>query len=192
MEQLTLSLLGNFDAFLDKRPFTDFRTNKVQALLIYLVVEAPTIHQRESLMELLWPGLPLKSAQVNLRQILYQLNKMMPDAIRGDTAVPLLITDRKTIQVHPHYPVTSDVTSLTTLLQRSWQHSHANLLTCADCQKWLEEAVSLYQGDFLADFSLYDSNNFEAWAQVKREALRRNALDALDTLTHIYLDEQDY
>ena len=194
MEKLSLTLLGNFEAHLDERPFTQFRTNKVQALLIYLIVEAPTLHQRESLMELLWPGLPLKSAQVNLRQILYQLNKVMPDVEPESAAEPvsLLITDRKTIQLHPHYPASSDVTALTTLLQRSWQHSHRDLLTCADCRTWLEEAVALYQGNFLADFSLYDSNNYEAWAQVKRESLRRQTLDALDTLTQIYLAEQTY
>jgi DNA-binding SARP family transcriptional activator len=56
----------------------------------------------------------------------------------------------------------------------------------------LEEAVALYGGDFLADFSLYDSNSFEEWAQVKRESLRRQTLDALDTLAQIYLAEQDY
>ena len=193
MAKLSLSLLGNFEAVLDERPFTQFRTNKVQALLIYLIVEAPTIHQRESLMELLWPGLPQKSAQVNLRQILYQLNKMVPDSVEeGDTAVSLLISDRKTVELHPHYPIHSDVTHLITLLQRIRQHSHHDLFTCLDCRTWLEEAVTLYQGDFLADFSLYDSNSFEAWAQIKRESLRRQTLDALDTLTHIHLAEQDY
>ena len=194
MEKLSLTLLGTFEAHLDERPFTQFRTNKVQALLIYLIVETPTVHQRESLMELLWPGLPLKSAQVNLRQILYQLNKVMPDVEQENEAEPvsLLITDRKTIQLHPHYPASSDATTLISLLQRSWQHSHSDLLTCADCRTWLENTVALYRGDFLADFSLYDSNNYEAWAQVKREYLRRQTLDALDTLTQIYLTEQAY
>jgi WD40 repeat protein/serine/threonine protein kinase/DNA-binding SARP family transcriptional activator len=194
MEKLSLTLLGNFEAVLDQRPFTQFRTNKVQALLIYLVVEAPTVHQRDILIELLWPGLPQKSAQVNLRQILYQLKKVIPDYEEPgvETAVSPLITDRKSIQLHPHYPVSSDVTRLISLLKRSWQHSHSDLLTCSDCRAWLKEAVPLYQGTFLADFSLYDSNSYEAWAQVKRESLRRQTLDALDTLTHIYLTEQNF
>ncbi|MFQ5436048.1 MAG: hypothetical protein ACE5FD_14330 [Anaerolineae bacterium] len=75
MAKLSFTLLGNLGAVLDEQPLTQFRTNKVQALLIYLIVEAPTVHQRDVLMELLWPGLPQKSAQVNLRQILYQLKK---------------------------------------------------------------------------------------------------------------------
>ncbi|VAW42298.1 hypothetical protein MNBD_CHLOROFLEXI01-1554 [hydrothermal vent metagenome] len=125
---------------LDERPFTQFRTNKAQALLIYLVVEAPTVHQRDILMELLWPGLPQKSAQVNLRQILYQLKKVIPEYEEGDAnatkvnAVSLLISDRKSIQLHPHYPASSDATHLSSLLKRSWQHSHSDLLTCPDCR----------------------------------------------------------
>ena len=192
MPTLSLTLLGSFKAMLEERPFTQFRTNKVQALLIYLAVEAPTVHQREALMELLWPGLPLKSAQVNLRQIVFQLNKTVPDHGTGDEAIPLLISGRKTIELHPDFPIHSDVIQLTTLLKRSWGHTHSNLLHCADCRAWLEEAVALYEGDFLADFSLYDSNNFEAWAQIKREAVHRQTLDALDILTHIYLSEKDY
>ncbi|MAU01573.1 MAG: hypothetical protein CL608_30920 [Anaerolineaceae bacterium] len=195
MSRLSLALLGSFNALLDQKPLTEFRTNKVQALLIYLAIEAPTVHQRESLMELLWPGLPLKSAQVNLRQIVYQLNKLIPPhktAEKEKTKIPLLITSRKTIELHPDFPLQSDANTLTTLLQRSWQHTHHDLLICPDCRSWLEAAVALYQGGFLADFSLYDSNPFEAWAQVKRESLHRKTLDALDTLTQIYLAEQNF
>ena len=37
--------------------------------------------------------------------------------------------------------------------------------------------VTLYEGDFLADFYLDDSDAFQDWAQMKREALRRKVLD---------------
>ena len=88
MGELRISLLGSFQASFDDRPLAPFRTSKVQALLIYLAVEAlsePTVtHRREALMELLWPGLPLKSAQDNLRQTLYQLRKAIPQQATGD------------------------------------------------------------------------------------------------------------
>lgn len=194
MENLSLRLLGNFEATLNERPFTKFRTAKVKALLVFLVIEAPTVHQREVLQEFLWPGLPQKSAQVNLRQILYQHKKALPKlkSTVGETAVAPLIADRQTIQLNSHYPITSDATRLANLLKQSWRHSHTDLLTCANCRTWLEEAIELYQGDFLADFSVYDSNSFEAWAHAKRETLRRQTLDALDTLTQIYLAEEDF
>ena len=197
MLTFSLSLLGSFSASFAEMPLTKFRTNKAQALLTYLVVENKTFHQRDTLMTLLWPGLPQKSAQINLRQVLYQVNKLVPQKAGvtvedEDTAVSLLISDRKRVELNPEYPIECDVTQFSTLLQRSWQHNHENVLSCPHCLAWLEEAIALYRGDFLADFSLYDSSNYEAWAQVKRETLRRQMLDTLDTLTQIYMAAQNY
>ena len=79
MSTLFLSFLGPFEAKVGDQELDRFRTSKVQALLIYLAVEADGVHRREALMELLWPGLPLKSAQVNLRQMLYQLRRAIPE-----------------------------------------------------------------------------------------------------------------
>ena len=84
MTTLSLSYLGPFRASLVERTLQKFRTNKTQALLIYLTTEAafargPVTHRRETLMELLWPDLPLKSAQVNLRQTLYRLRQAIPE-----------------------------------------------------------------------------------------------------------------
>ena len=72
---LFLSLLGSFEAYIDKRPLTHFSTKKAQALLIYLAVQNQHVHQRESLMTLFWPDSPLKLAQQNLRQALHLLQK---------------------------------------------------------------------------------------------------------------------
>ena len=71
MVELRISLLGTFRASFGERSLGPFRTSKVQALFIYLVVEAVSnpaiLHRREALMELFWPGVPLKPAQDNLR-----------------------------------------------------------------------------------------------------------------------------
>jgi hypothetical protein len=99
MAMLTLSLLGPFIAALDDQPLDNFQTSKVQALLIYLAVERQAPHRREHLMELLWPGMPLESAQVNLRQTLYRLRKTIPEVQdkQGAPLVSLLLTDRQTV-----------------------------------------------------------------------------------------------
>ena len=78
MSGLALSMFGQFQAALDGEPLEGFRTAKVQALLIYLAVEG-TAQRRESLMTMLWPGMPETSARQNLRQILYYLRRDMPD-----------------------------------------------------------------------------------------------------------------
>ena len=53
MNNLSLALLGPFQATLDDKPITQFRTKSVQALLIFLACEAERPYPREQLMELL-------------------------------------------------------------------------------------------------------------------------------------------
>ncbi len=191
MSALSLSLLGNFKAFLDDRPLTQFRTNKVQALLIYLVTETAVVHQREALMTLLWPDLPLQSARINLRQILYQLRKMIPELSTQDGAgsAPFILAKGQTVQVNPDVQMALDLHQFTQLLADCQSHDHLDIRACAACEERLETAVTLYRGVFLADFYLPDSNLFEDWAQAKRERLRRQMLDALDLLATIYMKQ---
>lgn len=122
MASLTLQLLGSFQATLGAKPLTHFRTNKVQVLLIYLSVEnneePGKVHQREALMTLLWPGLPLKSAQVNLRQTFYQLRRAIPNinVAGGGEGIPFLIAQRYTVQINQEYDLELDITSFSKLL----------------------------------------------------------------------------
>lgn len=170
MPKLSLSVLGPFAAYLDERPLTQFRTKSVQALLVYLACQ-PEVHQREQLMALLWPGLPQKSAQGNLRQTLYLLHKAIPElpAKNGNGAVPLLLADRQTVQMNPDGRFDLDYRTFTEKLK-------------GDESGWAETAA-LYRGDFLADFYLPDSAPFEEWTLARRADLRRRMLETLETLT---------
>lgn len=78
MGALTLNVLGPVQTFIGDEEVDAFRTSKVQALLIYLALE-PDAHRREVLMELLWPGMPERSARLNLRQILFHLRSIASD-----------------------------------------------------------------------------------------------------------------
>ncbi len=195
MTSLSLTLLGRFQAHLGDRLLPGFRTNKVQALLIYLV-EEPGRHSRERLMDLLWPGMPERSARHNLRQVLYYLRSAIPEVEpRGagdEVEVPLLLANRKMIRLNEDADVSTDTARFEDLVDRTGGHDHLDLLSCQVCRSDLEEAVGYYSGDFLADFFLDDSNEFEDWAQIRREAYRRKALDALEVLTRIAIRQKDY
>jgi serine/threonine protein kinase/DNA-binding SARP family transcriptional activator len=192
---LDLLMFGSVQAKVNGRALDSFRTRKVQALLIWLIVEQSAgKSQREQLMTLLWPGLPPESAQTNLRQIIYQLRKAIPPAggKNDDAPVQFLRADRQSVQINPSFPCQADVITFEALLQQAWQHDHQDLLLCSDCLHWLQEAIALYQGDFLADFYLSDSNEFEEWAAITRANLRRQALDALETVAEILTFQNDY
>jgi WD40 repeat protein/DNA-binding SARP family transcriptional activator len=194
MAALSLSLFGTFQASLGDEPLTQFRTNKVQALLIYLVTEAETAHQREALMTLLWPELPHRSGRTNLRQILYQLRKAIPelDNASGQGSLPFLLSERQTIRINPDVAIALDITTFEQQLSTVQTHQHSDLLYCSECQTRLETAVAVYDGVFLADFYLDDSNPFEEWAQARREAYQRQMLDALDTLAAMQVRAGDF
>lgn len=182
MNNLSLSLLGSFQATLDENPITQFRTKSVQALLIYLVCEAERPHHREALMELLWPGMPQASAQANMRQTLYRLRKLIPE-VKGkggetpvlsgvDATVPFLLSDRQTIQINPEADYYLDV---------------ATFATSEPAQ-----AITLYRGDFLADFYLPDSEAFEAWVSGRRADYRRRVLAMMEGETAVHLQNANY
>ena len=177
MPDLSISLLGPFEATLDKRPLTPFRTKSVQALLIYLVCEAGRPHQREALMALLWPGMPLTSAQANMRQTLYRLRKLVPEVKgkSGETAVPFLISNRQTIQINPDADYFSDIQRFSTYVDSE-----------------PEQAITLYRDDFLVNFYLPESEPFENWAAARREAYRRQMLLALEGATAVHIQQANY
>ena len=173
MAALSLSLLGSFEAALDNKPLTQFRTKSVQALLIYLVCEAERPYQREALMELLWPGMPQTSAQANMRQTLYRLRKLIPE-VKGQNgdAVPFVLTDRQTIQINPDADYFLDVATFTSSEPA--------------------QAIALYRGDFLADFYLPDSEAFEEWAAARRADYRRQVLAMMEEETAVHLQAARY
>jgi DNA-binding SARP family transcriptional activator len=192
---LELLMFGSVQAKSNGRALDSFRIRKVQALLIWLVVEqSPGKGQREKLMTLLWPDLPHESARTNLRQIIYRLRKAIPpsQAKDGDAPVQILRSGYRSVHINPSYPFQADVLTFNALLQQAWDHEHQDLMLCSDCLRWLQEAIALYRGDFLANFYLSDSNEFEEWAAHTRARLRRQALDALGIVVEILIFQRDY
>jgi hypothetical protein len=74
-----LYLLGSFQVTLDGTSVTEFRSDKVRALLTYLALEADRPHRRDALAGLLWPDVPDATARNNLRQSLHRLRQAISD-----------------------------------------------------------------------------------------------------------------
>ena len=183
MNGLSLALLGAVSVFYDGRPLERFRTNRVRALLYYLATESvlgTSSFRREALMELLWPGLPLQSAQANLRQTLYHLRQAIPDmpAEAGDGVNHFLLSDRQIVRINPDYPVESDLARFNRFLDGSIEQRI--------------DATELYRGDFLADFYLVDSAAYESWIAQRRAAFRRQVLKAMTDLSTFHTERGAY
>ena len=197
---MSLFTLGSLRIEIDGQSLTHFRTNLVPALLVYLAVEdalhGPQPHRRDTIIDLLWPGLPDKSARANLRQNLYLLRKTIADSpLQAESAAEVdefLLGDYQALQINPNAAYDLDVADFIYLLQSTQSHEHLNLTNCPTCQQQLQTAVSLYQGPFLADFYLPDSDGFEDWAYAVREKLQCLVLDALEMLTAVYINQNNF
>ena len=180
MGNLAISLFGSFRVVLDGAPLSAFESDKVRALLAYLAVEAGHAHRREKLAELLWPEHSAGRARGNLSQALYNLRTILGD--RHAEAQPTLSVTPETIQLNPACGCWLDVFEFTRLIETCNQHPHPLLFTCPTCQERFQQAVALYQGDFLDGFFLPDSTAYEEWILVNRERYRQNAQRALAAL----------
>jgi predicted ATPase/DNA-binding SARP family transcriptional activator len=184
MAHLSLSLLGPFQVTRDGQPVTGFKSNKVRALLAYLVVEADRPHRREVLAGLLWPDWPDRDALSNLRYALSNLRRVIGDRTAEP---PFLLISRDTIQFNTASDYWLDVaafTDLTVLGDPSASSGQA--------LSGLEKAIALYRGSFLEGFSVGDSPAFEEWALFTREQIARQMSSALHRLAATYEQRGQY
>ena len=181
MAHLTLRLFGPFQVTLDGEVVTDFRSDKVRALLAYLAVETERPHRREKLAGLLWPDWPERSARANLRRALANLRQVIGD----HQATPhFLHISRQTIQLNSASDAWVDVTAFTDYLETK--------LPSQRIARQLEEAVALYRGSFLEGFSIGDSAAFEEWSLLNRERFHRLVIEALQRLAECHEEDGEY
>jgi DNA-binding SARP family transcriptional activator/tetratricopeptide (TPR) repeat protein len=181
MSQLALSLLGSFQARLDERPITGFRSHKTRCLLTYLAVEAGRPHARAALAALLWPDTPGSTALNYLRSALANLRELLGDEAAAKTGhPPCFLVTRETLQLNPAADVRLDIAALTTLA--------GNPLD----QGALEGALALYRGPFLEGFAGDDGPAFAEWLLITREHYSRMALAVLQQLAALAFDQHRY
>jgi predicted ATPase/DNA-binding SARP family transcriptional activator len=173
---LSMRLLGAYVVTLDHRAVESFATNKERALLAYIAVEARRPHHRDELAALLWPELPAEQARNNFRVTLHRLRKAL-----DHPGVEVIRATRETVGFHPQVEVEVDACVLARQLEEVRQHDHRDRL-CHECHALLAAAAELYQGAFLAGFTLDGSPAFDEWIRLEQEWLHLRVLDALEKL----------
>ncbi|MEZ4664906.1 MAG: BTAD domain-containing putative transcriptional regulator [Caldilineaceae bacterium] len=183
MPHLTLTLLGGFQAYLDDAPLTNFASNKVRALLIYLVLEAERAHNRSQLAGLFWPDLTEQRARTYLRHALTNLRQLLQDA---ESTNPFLLVTRQTLQFNRASSHTCDALSMAALLPEKSESLGA------DNASQLASVLMGYAAPLLAGFYLDGCAEFEAWLLLTRERLQRQVIDALQWVAAHYEEGRDW
>ncbi|MFN8651667.1 MAG: AAA family ATPase [Gemmatimonadales bacterium] len=134
---------------------------KPLALLVYLACSPRQSATREHLIDLLWSDLPVDKARHTLRQALWYLRRIIPEglAVPGD-----------------------DIT-----LVQPLRFDRDEFLAAAKRED-LDQALAIYQQEFLSGFALPGGVEFEQWADVERQQLSAVFLRSVEQASRRHLD----
>src|SRR5512143_363516 len=165
---LSIRLLGAPEVALDGNPVAINR-RKSRALIYYLAAQGKPV-RRERLLAFFWPDAERPSAQQTLRATLYGLRKSLGGALAVDDEFAG-VADGAEVDTRAFEPVMQSAEAGTDALAR---------------------AAALYRGEFLADFSLPDTPEFDDWAAAERERYRRLMVRGLTALSRRHEAARDY
>lgn len=171
MQQLKIALLGSPQITLDGKP-VDTDRRKAIALLAYLAVEDKP-RSREALAALLWPDYPRASAFSYLRRTLWELNQILGKG--------WIESDRENITLNRLPELSVDVNTFQSLVG-----------SASDQVSALQEAVSLYRGNFLEGLVIADTLPFEEWQYQQVEYFQRDFAQALEKLVDALEQRGEY
>ena len=163
---LGIGLLGDFRLVYGDAPVTSVNTPRLQTLMAYLVLHRHAPQPRQHLAFLFWPDSTEAQARTNLRHLLHELHRALPDAAR------YLLTDTQTAQWRPESSYTLDVADF-------------EAAVAAGSRDDLAAGVARYRGDLLP--GCYDD-----WIAAERARLRQMCADALARLIALAEDQRDY
>lgn len=168
-KSLHIKLFGEFYLASDGLPIHGVKSERLQALLAFMLLHRNAPQIRQQVAVYLWPDAIDGDAKANLRRRLHELKQLIPDADRW------LHVETKTIQwlLTDHCFV--DVAQFETAITQSQS---------AQSQQALEQVATLYQGDLMP--SCYDD-----WIVSYREQLRQQAIAGLDTLVTLLSTQGD-
>ncbi|MGB1249050.1 MAG: AfsR/SARP family transcriptional regulator [Candidatus Promineifilaceae bacterium] len=143
---IQLYLVGKFRVRINNRPLTQFRSDKVRALLSYLTLENGSMFSRTQLASLLWSEYGHSSARTSLRAALSNLRKLLKP-ING-----LFVVDGNLVRFNKQHPqFWCDVFQNPQLIHSSEFMLDLRKVSDPTFQKWLQayKGGSFQQEDFL-------------------------------------------
>lgn len=166
-KRLSIRLLGEFSLIYSGEPVTSLNAERLQSLLVYLLLHRHAPQSRQQIAFLLWPESGDAQARSNLRNLLFSLRQALPDAEQ------FLEITNLTLRWKPEAAFTLDVADFEANLERAAEAEQINAL--AEEQQALEAAIELYGGELLP-------GNYDDWLLPLREELRLHYQEALENL----------
>ena len=163
---LEIRTLGGITLGVNGHTISDMGSRKAEAMLVYLVVEDRQLN-RDVLAALFWPESTGEHASTSLRVALSILRKNIGD---------YLDISRDTVRIKLDAKVYLDLDDLKEKLASGQ----------------MEQALEIYQGDFLQGFHIRDSSEFEDWLRLEQERVRRLVVKAIHAAISDAIEAVDY
>jgi len=179
MPHLQVRLFGKFSILLNEKPVNGLDAIKLQELLSYLLAYRGGPHARETLAALLWGESSTAQSKKYLRQALWQIQSTLDS--QGHERIFHVEPDW--ISVDERAEVWLDVAVFERAFAQAREIRGEDL--DASTAQGLEDAVQLYQADFLAGW-------YQDWCVCERERLQTNYLIMLDKLMSYCEVQQKY
>jgi DNA-binding SARP family transcriptional activator len=152
---LRARLLGTFDLRLGDEPLAPFESGRLESLMAYLLLHRDAPQPRQRVAFRLWPDSTEQQAHTNLRKVLHNLRRALPDADHWIDVTP------RTLRWRAEAGLWLDVEEF----ERAIGEGR------------LEEALDLYAGELLEE-------RYDEWLSDDRQRLAGLHLDALERLAH--------
>jgi DNA-binding SARP family transcriptional activator len=146
-------------------------------LIGYLALHSAEPQPRQRLAFLIWPDSSESQAYTNLRTVLHRLQSSLPDVAQ------LLNLETQVVGWQPSVQIQLDVADFKHAMEQAYSALEDGDRLSA--RHAFETAVSIYNGDLLADF-------YDEWVLSEREQLRILHLDALEQLVTLLEQSLNY
>lgn len=175
---LEIQTLGGLSLRLDETAVSSFASRKAEALLLYLACN-PRPHARETLATMFWDDSPQQRSLANLSVLLTSLRKQV---------APFIKSSRHDIQIDTIENIWIDAIALSNALSDLPTQQALTRSTAVS----IADAVSLYNGPFLAGFYIQQAAAFSEWALLEQERLAQMTIHGMDKLANFYLERGQY
>jgi DNA-binding SARP family transcriptional activator len=160
---------------------SDWHTRQARQLLKILVTERPRPVSTDRLIEILWPQSTPDAAATTLRSAINALRNVLEPERPNRAPSRYIMTQAPGYAFHLHPEIWLDVEIFEQRL-----HTAQHMADLVQRRQLIEEAVSLYQDDYLV------SDPYADWATTERDRLRERYFTGLLQLAEIEALEGDY
>lgn len=182
MNELEVTCFGRLCVRFAGEEVESIAVQKVQELFCYLLLYRQQPHHRDKLATILWAECSTAQAKTYLRKTLWQMRQAL-DAPMSAVGRPFLLSSSDWLQLNPEFPVCADVAIFEHAFEQVQSLSPPGI--SAAQRDAMEQAVHLYEGDFLEGW-------YQEWCLFERERLEFNYLRMLDKLLQQCEYEQNY